>query len=381
MNGSDGVPSWAKGLSAVIAALGVALVAVLATGVFDCDCDNAPTATRTVPVIAGVQVDPGHKQSVAEQHEAAAKPFSADPDGVSLTNAGPDIHEDARDETPPGISPDEAAEALVTPPGVGKPMPPVGAQNYRCTTHLVRNRSARAPGVRVSQFVLHFTVSAPGSLFAIRNLFDRPDFAASSHLLLELDGECEQIVPYAEKAWTEGAFNSSSESVEIVTNDLSREQWLASPIISRGTLASIVADRLRARGLPPRLVDPVGCSPQAGVTDHSRLECGNTHWDVGRNFPWDVFMAQVRRAYDGTAPVCDATCQARQRQTKVVEARVRKHAALHVVYRAGGCRRGMHHQRLRTYENPSRCRALKRRGHAQHLGITRAKRKLRGIGG
>lgn len=254
---------------------------------------------RKVPVAVpeGITIDKDNQVNRAEEQESGARPFSADPHAISLANAGPDIHEDARDETPPGITRDEADEALVTPPGISQPLPPAGAQSYRCPRHFVKNYSDRAEGTKVSMFVLHFTVSRPGSLNSIWNLFNTPSFGASSTLLLELDKECEQIVPFAKKAWTQGAFNSVSESVEIVTNDLSRSQWLASPIIKEGTLAAIVADRLRARGLPARLVDPVGCTPKSGYTDHNRLECGNSHWDVGSNFPWDVFGKQVRRAY------------------------------------------------------------------------------------
>lgn len=287
--------------------------------------DDGGGKTRTVrvsvgkpkPIPEGVQIDAGTQVSAAEEKESAARPFSVTPGAPSLANAGPDIHEDQADETPPGVTPEESADAKVTPPGIGKPLPPAGAQNYTCTRNYVRNYSNRAPGTKVSQFVLHFTVSRPGSLPQIRNLFDTPSFGASSTLGLELDGECEQWVPFGKKAWTQGAFNSVSESVEIVTNDLSRAQWLGAPILKRGILAQIVADRLRARGLPPTLVDPVGCTPKAGYTDHGRLECGNSHWDVGRNFPWDVLGQQIRQRYNGASPSV-------KRSHKIVHAKLAK---------------------------------------------------------
>jgi hypothetical protein len=279
----------------------LALLALLAGGFFAevvIDSDE-PGKTRTI------RVEVGKTRTTVDLPKLP--PIEVDANTQDGTDAAADadtaeLHEDARDETPVGVDRSEADEALVTPDGVGKPKPAGGAQNYRCERNYVVNFSNRAAGTKVSMFPLHFTVSRPGSLASIRSLFNTPSFGASSTFGLELDGECEQWVPFDKKPWTQGAFNSVSESVEIVccnAGELSRSEWLAAPIIKRGILANIVADRLRARGLPPRLVDPVGCTPKAGVTDHDRLECGNSHWDVGKNFPWDVFMRQVRRYHVG----------------------------------------------------------------------------------
>ena len=239
-----------------------------------------------LPGAAPVQADRDNEQERDEQREASEhRPGS------------PDIHEDARDETPAGVPTDEAREGLRDEDARGKraPQPVGGAQNYNCRQQFVRNRSPRTQPVLV--FVLHYTVSAPGSLDAIQRLFNTPSFGASSHLGLELSGRCEQWVPFSQKAWTQGNFNGRAESVEIIARGTeSRQVWLNSRIIKRGILASIVRDRLRARGLPPRLVDPAGCNVQrAGFTDHNRLECGNTHHDVAPNFPMDVFRRQVAR--------------------------------------------------------------------------------------
>jgi hypothetical protein len=235
----------------------------------------------------------------------------------AATDAGtPELHEDAKDETPEGISRDRADDALVTPPGLGPGRAPAGAQAYRCNRDLVRNHSARAAGSRVSMLVLHFTVSRPGSLAAIRRLFDTPSFGASSTFGLELDGECEIWVAFSRKPWTQGAFNSVSESIEIVCcadRELTRAEWLRAPILQEGILAAILRDRARARGIPLRLVDPIGCSPKAGITDHDRLECQNSHWDVGRNFPWDVLLGQLRGPDPKTA-----------RSHRIVHAKLRK---------------------------------------------------------
>jgi hypothetical protein len=292
---------------------------------------GSPTKTVDLPKLPPIEVD-------------ANKQDGLDPQESEET---PELHEDAYDETPPGVSRDEADEALVTPPGVGPGKAPAGAQNYRCERHYVENAWNRAAGSTVSMFVLHFTVSSPGSLQSIWRLFNTPSFAASSHLGLELDGECELWVPYTMKAGTQGAFNSASESVEIICcpkTDLSRKEWLDTPIIRRGILANIVADRLRIRGLPARLVDPEGCTPKAGVTDHDRLECGNSHWDVGKNFPWDVFIPQVRRFYSGKDP----------RTTRIK----RSHRILHA--KLGRCPSKASESACRTW------RAQNRALHAKH---------------
>ena len=154
------------------------------------------------------------------------------------------------------------------PEDLGPPLPVGGAQLLSCTSNPVRNFSTRAAGSVVSMPTLHYTVSTPGTLDAIRGLFDDPNFAASSHTLLEPSGRCVQIVPFSKKAWTQGAFNSVADSVEIICcrTDPSRAWWLAQPIIAKSLLASWIVDRLRARGLPPKLVDPIGCEPLAGWT-------------------------------------------------------------------------------------------------------------------
>lgn len=276
-----------------------------------------------VPGSAPVQVDADQQQERPEQEEAAAGTHP----GVSPAGAvGPDVHEDARDETPAGIEPGEAAEIVNgETSGVGEPRPVGGAENLDCRRNLVRNRSSRG-GAKVKLVVLHYTVSRPGTLDVIRRLFDTPSFAASSHIGLEPSGRCELWVPYPEKAWTEGAFNPVGESVEIMAMGTEpRSWWLAQPIISKGLLASWVRDRLRANGLPLRRVDPVGCAvQQAGWTDHDALECGNSHHDVQPAFPYDVLQRQI------VAGGCDARCVRTRRLRKL-------HAEGHAFLRANRC--------------------------------------------
>lgn len=359
----------------IVAVLGVLLGLVGVTiAVTDEDQNGVPDKV-VVEKLPGVVPDADQQVDAGDLAEAGARPGAADPE-LALENVGPEIHEDARDETPPGVTQQESADAQVEAPGVGEPLPLGGAQNYRCTPNYVVNQSALS-GAR-SGVALHFTVSSPGSINAIRGMFNTPSFGASSNYGIELDGECQQWVPDNRKAWCQGAFNSAYNCIEIVTNDLTRAQWLAAPIIRDGILASLVADLLRGIGAPPRHVDPVGCSPLAGVTDHNALECGNTHWDVGPGFPWPEFMAQVKRAYSGGSPVCGKRCQARRKQRRVIAARKERHRATHADYQREGCRGRMHEVPARELGREA-CQRIKRRGHRQHLGISRARKTLRGL--
>lgn len=267
-----------------------ALCLALAGCEFGSNEDSPATETVVEVPIPGPDdptIDPDQQQTSSER-----------PEGI-------DAHEDAKDETPPGVTPEELKKAKSTPPGVGKPKPVGGAQLLSCRDHFVRNFSDRAPNTKVSMFVLHYTVSSTASFDAIWNLFNTPSFGASSHYLLGVTGRCERLVPNTKKAWTQGAFNSVSESVEIVccTSNPSRSWWLDQPIIKNNLLASLIVDRLRARGLPPNLVNPGACTPIAGFTDHNRLECGNTHIDVGSNFPFDVISTQVKKIYNAGSTI------------------------------------------------------------------------------
>ncbi len=293
----------------------VALVTLLLAGgtvvvLVDSDNDGKPDRTITIKVPsplrgdAEVEVDRDQRLEPAEQREVR----EGEQEHVEHPSEPlPGLHEDMRDETPPGVPPavieqgEEETEELAEEQLV-EPQQPGGAQAYSCPSAYVANQSSLS-GPRVG-VALHFTVSSPGSLDAIRNLFNTPSFGASSNYGIELNGRCQTWVPESRKAWTQGAANSAYVSIEIVTYDLTRAQWLAAPIIKRGILAALVRDSLKRTGAPAKLVNPVGCTWLPGVTDHNRLECGNDHWDVGDNFPWSVFMRQVRSGVaDKLAPL------------------------------------------------------------------------------
>lgn len=271
---------------ASVAALAVAVAGGLGIGY--AVHDDVEEATQTITKV----LVPGSPPVVLD----------GDAQDTAGTPKGADSHEDLRDETPPGV--DQADVERIEesrPSGIGQPRPVGGAQRLACTFKPVVNFSSRATGSKVSMFVLHYTVSAPGSIDAIWSLFNTPSFEASSTYLLDLkDGKCYRLMDPDKKPWTQGAFNSVSESVEIVARGTeSTETWKNSPIFKNMLLAELVLDRLRARGLPLRLVNPNECTPLAGYTDHNRLECGNTHTDVAPNFPFKLLQKQIMTLASG----------------------------------------------------------------------------------
>lgn len=341
----------------VIAVLTV-LVGILGTITITIDGDKVTVTrvapTRTIVIPQPVAVDPGTQLSKVQQAE----------DSTRYPNAvGVDLHEDSKDETPPGVSKEElkqgeaqtqaAADAMLV-----APSQPAGAQNYDCRKHYVVNQSALTH--KVIGVAMHFTVSDPGSLDAIRRLFNTPAFGASSTFGFELyNGRCEQWVPLNRKAWAQLSANSYYWSIEIASKDRSRASWLAAPAIKNGSLAGLVSDLLKQAGAPPRLVDPQGCTFLPGVVDHSRLECGNTHWDVGKNFPWDVFMHQVRLHYYGS------DCSTRCKRTKDLRLR---HKRTHKAIRDRNC----------SIDHPKHegCKQLVRRNSAIHAAAKKERIKL-----
>ena len=340
-------------------AAAVLVVLLIAAGLAFTHDDGGPSRSARVFKTLDVQVGQ-HAQDVVVDTDNQLEPDEQrEASNPHPATEGVDIHEDTRDETPPGVPPAAIARGRAVTDAIAErqlvaPQQPAGAQSYDCRNHFVVNQSAltqRPVGV-----ALHFTVSAPGSLDAIRRLFNTPSFGASSNLGFELFNlRCEWWVPFGRKAWAQLTANSAYVSIELISTDRSRASWLAAPAIRRGVLAALVADLLKRIGAPARLVDPVGCVFPPGVTDHSRLECGNTHWDVGTHFPWDVFMRQVRAHMN--APRCAARCRIK-RQHAAVHQRLRAHRCAPASRtRSAGCK--ALHARNRVLHAAARKRGMK----------------------
>lgn len=263
----------------------------------------AASLAALIVVLTGDQPPPP-----APAHAAPTQPagdLEASDDATTATSIDPP---DAplRDDTPEDVPPDrlaagqQAAEQAANDPRLppaDKPLPVGGAQNYSCTQDYSGQVYSSRNGAKPMSHKLHFTVSANvtgwSDIRGVQSYFKRTRIGSSTYIV-DFEAHCLQMVPESRKPWTQGAFNPTSISTEIIaTGRETRAQWLASPLIRKGVLASIVRDSNRRHGLPLRRVDPAGCVDQLGITDHNALECGNNHTDVAPAFPWDVFMRQL----------------------------------------------------------------------------------------
>jgi hypothetical protein len=221
-----------------------------------------------------------------------------------------------RNTLPPGVDRDRARELLedverqVEEAPAPRPRPTGGAQNY--TFRTAYSGTPRGTGGTRLQVVIHCTVgqNRPGwdDVYGTKNYLDRVGLSAT--WIVDFEGHFLKTMTADHYAYTQGpGFNRYSLSLEIVsTCRESRAQWLASPLIKDGLLSSWLADRLREIGAPFRRVDPQGCNPGRGYTDHAALECGNDHTDISFScarfdprswaappcaFPWSLLARQL----------------------------------------------------------------------------------------
>jgi len=127
----------------------------------------------------------------------------------------------------------------------------------------------------------------------------------SCHAIADDDKLLDGLVDYARAAWTLRNGNPRSDNLEMCgLASWSRAEWLT----HKGMLANAarwVAGRLKARQMPVHRVTVAECAARSarGYMDHNtytQATKDGTHWDVGPNFPWDVFGPMVTDAYNGT---------------------------------------------------------------------------------
>jgi N-acetyl-anhydromuramyl-L-alanine amidase AmpD len=229
-----------------------------------------------------------------------------------------DVHVALKNEAPPGSplfqDPEAQAKALLRaqeeakvgtsgPDEVEDPQTMAEPSQRGCRSGpWVVNKSSRN-GTRPALLVAHYTVSRNiagwGDVNAIVAWFNNTRSQASSNYVIDAEGNCAYIVNEAYKAWTQGFQNPWSISIEFVHfANVASEPWPAAQI-RKG--ARVFADASKRWGIPVRLVNPNECNIIAGITDHDRLECGNTHVDVGSQFPMKRFV-ELTRYY--TWPTC-----------------------------------------------------------------------------
>lgn len=210
-------------------------------------------------------------------------------------------HDHLKDES---TTPEQVVEmqdqALKETSGSDEVFDPAGAtfSQKGCVTREVSNQSSRN-GARPAEFILHYTVSVNtdgwGDVNAIVSWFDNARSEASSNFVIDFEGHCAYIVSANAKAWTQGSYNPWAISIEFIANGSeSSEAWKTKGLAGLKKGAAVAASQMKKWGIPVRYVNPSGCEVPAGLTDHNRLECGNTHTDVQPNFPYKKFLSLVK---------------------------------------------------------------------------------------
>lgn len=154
---------------------------------------------------------------------------------------------------------------------------------------------------KVYWIIVH-TAEGALTVDALGNYFAKPSAQVSSHAGAD-DRETVQYVDYSQVAWTARSANPNSDQIELCAFAAwTRGQWLT----HGGMLeqcAQWIADRCRARGIPPVKIGPADVAARkAGVIGHIDITNGlhdGTHTDPGPNFPWDVVMARVQDILEG----------------------------------------------------------------------------------
>jgi hypothetical protein len=132
----------------------------------------------------------------------------------------------------------------------------------------------------------------------VRNYFKNRGNGASAHIVYPgKDQPTAQMVRWADMAWTQAAYNPTSDEVES-----SDELWLAPDPEELQQLARIVAFRLHVRGLPPVWSHERGFCRHAdlGQAGGGHLQCPTTDLAVWRHF---VLRVQYEFHRGGFRPV------------------------------------------------------------------------------
>lgn len=149
-------------------------------------------------------------------------------------------------------------------------------------------------GVKPRLIVLHITVShnrpGTGDVKAIADYFGRLSTQASSHLIIDAEGNSCRCVPDSMKAWTQAAYNPQSLAIEqIEYADKPRARWLSENAKGLDETARFVAAWSVQHGIPLRL------STSTGVCQHRDLgAAGGGHSDCGPNYPIDVVLSKAK---------------------------------------------------------------------------------------
>lgn len=178
-----------------------------------------------------------------------------------------------------------------------------------CRTSFVSNQSSRR-GVRPQQMWLHYTVSPnrPGwsDVNAIVAFFDSPKAQASSHFVIDREGNCAYIVPIEAKAWTQAAANPIAVSWEVI-NSGSEGSFMSTP--GYRVLSATMREVSRRTGIPMRRSSEKGCAGATrGILEHRDGGiCAGGHTDIG---PYSIdTVVKLVTAIGGVTETDRVTCR------------------------------------------------------------------------
>lgn len=308
------------------------LVAVLGAGILvEVVDDNGDGKTDRVTVRLG-----GHDDLPAGVPAGPAK-LELDDEAVDALDAVEDRdaggHDNLDDETPAGL-PAGAYRALpnylednIARNDLPVISPLAAPEQAGCVTRLVGNYSSRY-GVRPRQIWAHYTVSRnrPGwdDVNAIVAYFNSPASSASSHYVIDADGNCALIVPETGKAWTQAAANPYAISIEFIAYGDEADLLTAAGYAKAGKVLAAIGRRWDiplARGA----VNTATCTPaRPGIVQHADGgACAGGHHDVN---PFSVarLIAAAKAAARPPRPTGLALLYRRERQTAAALIRERK---------------------------------------------------------
>lgn len=175
-----------------------------------------------------------------------------------------------------------------------------GFKRPRCRfTKNVRNQSARS-SYPPKLIVLHSTEShdrrGAADLRSIADWFDNPAATASSHVVVDREGNSAQLVDPHRKAWTQARYNDVSLSIEqIGWSRFSESEWLKRDSQLK-TTAKWIAYWSREIGVPIRRGQVSrGRVIRSGVITHAELgELGGNHGDPGKGYPFGRVLAMAK---------------------------------------------------------------------------------------
>lgn len=156
--------------------------------------------------------------------------------------------------------------------------------------------------------VLHTTENQPGTHAINIIRYQNKSRTGSYNIITDTYGHSvrhndDNYTPWS-VAGTKGDYQGLHVSMAVYAR-FSRAQWLAQNKLLEET-ARICAGWADSYNIPVRrLTDAEVRAGKKGFIDHhtcSRVFGRTNHWDVGPNFPWDVFLAKVKKYQKGNKP-------------------------------------------------------------------------------